>query len=79
MAKKTFKPAFAARIRKNRYGNWYGYAGKWRVEAFANTPQGSAEENAQEWLEGMRHVERAFENDAKRAHLYDEKGRLKCR
>jgi hypothetical protein len=39
-----------ARIRQNRYDNWYGYVGQRRVEAFGNTPTGSAEENAKAWL-----------------------------
>lgn len=42
-----------ARIRKNRYDNWYGYVGTRRVEAFGNTPTGSAEENAKAWLTGF--------------------------
>jgi len=66
-----------ARIRQNRFDNWYGYVGTRRVEAFGNSPTGSAEENAKAWLEGMGRVDQAFANDAKRKHLFDENGRRK--
>jgi hypothetical protein len=40
-----------ARIRKNRYDNWYGYLGTRRVIAFPNTiPNYGAEQAAKEWL-----------------------------
>lgn len=35
------------------------------------------DEATQKWVAGMRNVERAFEEDAKRAHLYDKHGKLK--
>lgn len=38
-------------IRKNRYGNWYGYIGGKRVIAFTNiTPGRGMEQAAKEWL-----------------------------
>lgn len=39
-----------ARIKENRYGNWYGYLGTRRVESFFNDSQGSQEDHAKEWL-----------------------------
>jgi hypothetical protein len=100
-----------ARIRQNRYDNWYGYLGTRRVMAFPNTiPNHGARQAAEEWLakrnriqeirnalkvgagvftgaltneldsllEPFDRVEQAFANDAKRKHLFDNKGRLKC-
>lgn len=40
------------RIRQNRYDNWYGYLGTQRVRAFGNTPEETAEQQAQRWLAG---------------------------
>ncbi len=38
------------RIRENRWGNWYGYAGRKRVEMFFASPEKSQEQSAREWL-----------------------------
>lgn len=38
------------RIRQNVWGNWYGYLGNRRVEAFANGREYSMERAAQNWL-----------------------------
>lgn len=39
------------RIKQNTWGNWYGYEGSRRVIEFSNTPFGTQEQYAQEWLE----------------------------
>ena len=41
------------RIRQNAWGNWYGYEGKRRVKAFAETPEYSMEQNAERWRDGL--------------------------
>lgn len=38
------------RIRKNAWGNWYGYLGNKKVEWFASDAEYSQEEIAQHWL-----------------------------
>jgi len=40
------------RIKQNVWGNWYGYEGSKRVEAFCDMPEFTAEDAAQAWLEG---------------------------
>lgn len=42
------------RIRQNQWGNWYGYKGTKRVEAFGNSPEFTAEQAAQSWLRTMQ-------------------------
>lgn len=39
-----------ARIRQNRWSNWYGYLGSKRVEAFGNSSTETAEQAANRWL-----------------------------
>lgn len=39
-----------ARIRQNRFGNWYGYLGTRRVAAFGNSTTETAEQAAARWL-----------------------------
>jgi len=40
------------RIKQNVWGNWYGYIGSKRAEAFFNTPEHSMEQNAKMWRDG---------------------------
>ena len=41
------------RIKQNAWGNWYGYEGSKRVNAFAETPEYSMEQNAERWRDGI--------------------------
>lgn len=55
MATSTLAPAPktpARRIYRNRYDNWYGYEGRRRVMAFANSPFFTDEQYANAWLGG---------------------------
>lgn len=46
----------AKRIRENRWGNWYGYAGRRRVAAFTSDSQFTAEQRARQWLGDKRPI-----------------------
>jgi len=62
-----------ARIKQNRWDNWYGYVGTRRVIAFGNTPEGTAEDNAKAWLEDMKYAASVVHQWRK--HLIDDKGK----
>ena len=55
------------RIKQNAWGNWYGYEGKRRVKAFAETPEYSMEQNAERWRDN-----REEDNDTDRAERRDQ-------
>lgn len=40
------------RIRQSVWDNWYGYEGTRRVRLFVNTPEETAEQQANRWLAG---------------------------
>jgi hypothetical protein len=48
------------RIRRNRYGNWYGYEGNRRVELFFATPYETQEEQAIAWLKAKQSEQGIF-------------------
>lgn len=62
-----------ARIKQNRWDNWYGYVGTRRVIAFGITPEGTAEDNAKAWLEDVKYAASVVHQWRK--HLIDDKGK----
>ena len=46
------------RIAQNAWGNWYGYEGRNRVQAFGESSEWTAEQAASDWLLDRQHEER---------------------